>query len=99
VAWAQYFAQHDPYQHHVVIHNMGDPHYDLLGEASALRGCSLQTSKTDFSQVHKRTRDYIDRSVAAGIPWVVACDEPGDATHALITDEENPTHDNARKNA
>ncbi len=99
VAWAQYFAEHDPYQHHIVIHNMGDPHYDLLGKASALRGFSLQTSKTDFGQVHKRTRDYIDRSVAAGIPWVVACDEPGDATHALITDEEDPTHDNARKNA
>ena len=99
VAWAQYFAEHDPYQHHVVIHNMGDPHYDLLGKASALRGFSLQTSKTDFSQVHRRTRDYIDRSAATGIPWVVACDEPGDATHALITDEENPAHDNARKNA
>jgi hypothetical protein len=28
----------------------------------------------------------------------VACDEPGDAQHALITDGEDPTHDNARKN-
>ena len=99
VAWAQYFTEHDPYQHHVVIHNMGDPHYDLLGKASTLRGFSLQTSKPDFSQVHRRTRDYIDRSAASGIPWVVACDEPGDATHSLITDGEDPTHDNARKNA
>ena len=99
VAWADYFWTHDPYQHHIVIHNMGDPHYDLLGDASALTGFSLQTSKADFSQVHRRTRDYIDRSVAAGKPWVVACDEPGDASHALVTDEEDPTHDNARKNA
>lgn len=99
VAWADYFWTHDPYQHHIVIHNMGDPHYDLLGDASALTGFSLQTSKPDFSQVHRRTRDYIDRSVAAGKPWVVACDEPGDASHALITDEEDPTHDNARTNA
>jgi Domain of unknown function (DUF5060) len=98
-AWANYFWTHDPYQHHIVIHNMNDPHYDLLGDASALTGFSLQTSKPDFSQVHKRTLDYINRSVAAGKPWVVACDEPGDATHALITDEEDPTHDNARKNA
>jgi hypothetical protein len=29
---------------------------------------------------------------------VVACDEPGDASHALITDAEDPTHDNARMN-
>jgi len=99
VAWANYFWTHDPYQHHIVIHNMGDPHYDLLGDASKLTGFSLQTSKPDFSQVHRRTRDYIDRSVAAGKPWVVACDEPGDATHGLITDVEDPTRDNARKNA
>ena len=99
VAWANYLWTHDPYQHHIVIHNMNDPHYDLLGDASALTGFSLQTSKPDFSQVHSRTRNYIDRSVAAGKPWVVACDEPGDATHGLITDAEDPTRDNARKNA
>ena len=99
IAWANYFWTHDPYQHHIVIHNMNDPHYDLLGDASKLTGFSLQTDKPDFSQVHQRTRDYIDRSVAAGKPWVVACDEPGDATHGLITDAEDPTRDNARKNA
>ena len=99
VAWANYFRTHDPYQHHIVIHNMGDPHYDLLGDASALTGFSLQTSKPDFSQVHRRVLDYVKRSRAAGKPWVVACDEPGDATHGLITDAEDPTRDNARKNA
>ncbi len=99
IAWANYLWTNDPYQHHIVIHNMNDPHYDLLGDASALTGFSLQTSKPDFSQVHSRTRNYIDRSVAAGKPWVVACDEPGDATHGLITDAEDPTRDNARKNA
>ncbi|MBL7189325.1 MAG: DUF5060 domain-containing protein [Phycisphaerae bacterium] len=98
-AWANYFWTQDPYQHHIVIHNMGEPHYDLLGDASKLTGFSLQTNKPDFSQVHRRTRDYIDRSVAAGKPWVVACDEPGDASHGLITDAEDPTRDNARKNA
>jgi len=98
-AWANYFWTQDPYRNHIVIHNMGNPHYDMLGDASKLTGFSLQTSKPDFSQVHRRTRDYIDRSVAAGKPWVVACDEPGDATHGLITDAEDPTRDNARKNA
>lgn len=99
VAWADYFWTHDPYQHNIVIHNMGNPHYDLLGDASALTGFSLQTSNSKFIQVHGRTLDYINRSDAAGKPWVVACDEPGDATHALITDGEDPSHDNARKNA
>jgi len=99
VAWANYLWTHDPYRHNIVIHNMGNPHYDLLGDASALTGFSLQTNRADFSNVHQRTRDYVERSAAAGKPWVVACDEPGDPSHALITDAEDPTHDNARKNA
>ena len=96
-AWANYFWTHDPYQHHIVIHN-GANHYDLLGDASKLTGFSLQTNKPDFSRVHSQTKNYIDRSIAAGKRWVVACDEPGDATHGLITDAEDPTRDNARKN-
>ena len=66
VAWANYLWTQDPYRHNIVIHNMGEPHYDLLGKASRLTGFSLQTSKPDFRQVHARTRDYVDRSVAAG---------------------------------
>ena len=98
VAWADYFWTHDPYQHHIVIHN-GDNHFDLLGNASRLTGFSLQTNQPDFRNVHSQTLQYIRRSVAAGKPWVVACDEPGDATHALLTDAEEPAHDNARRNA
>ena len=98
VAWGEYFRKHDPYNHHMVIHN-GNNHFDLLGDNSALTGFSLQTSQPDFSNVHYRTRQYIRRSTQAGKPWVVACDEPGDAMHSLVTDEEDPTHDNARMNA
>jgi hypothetical protein len=100
VAWANYFAAHDPYRHNIVIHNMGEPHYDLMGDASALTGFSLQTNRPDFSQVHSRTLDYINRSVKAGKPWVVACDEPGDATHSLRPDNDAGTsHTDARKHA
>ncbi len=97
-AWSKYFATHDPYRHHLVIHN-GNNHYDLLGKASELTGFSLQTNRADFRNVHGATLNYLRRSVAAGKPWVVACDEPGDASHSLITDAEDPTRDNARKNA
>jgi hypothetical protein len=96
--WAEYFRTHDPYQHHIVIHN-GDNHFDLLGKDSALTGFSLQTNQSDFRNVHGSTLNYIRRSVKAGKPWVVACDEPGDASHALITDAEDPTRNDARKNA
>ena len=96
-AWAKYFHDHDPYHHHIVIHN-GANHYDLLGKDSHLTGFSLQTNRPDFSRVHDRTRDYIARSTKAGKPWVVACDEPGDATHALVPDADDPTHDAGRVN-
>lgn len=98
LAWARYFEKNDPYNHHIVIHN-GNRHYDLLGPDSPLTGFSLQTSQVDFKHVHGSTLNYLRRSVKAGKPWVVAIDEPGDATHSLVPDAEDPTRDNPRKNA
>ena len=98
VAWANYFAKHDPYRHHIVIHN-GHKHYDMLGDASPLTGFSLQTSQVDFRNVHRSTLNYLRRSDKAGKPWVVACDEPGDAQHSLVPDVEDPTRNNPRQNA
>ena len=97
-AWAQYFYDHDPYNHHIVIHN-GSNHYDLLGSASRLTGFSLQTNQQDFSNVHERVKNYLSRSANAGKPWAVACDEPGDASYALRPDDDRGnSHEDGRKN-
>ncbi len=99
-AWAKYFWDHDPYRHHIVIHNMHDPHYDLLGPDSHLTGLSLQTMKVDFRTVHDRVLDYIRRSAASGKPWAVACDEPGEAHSGLRPDDNaGSSHTDGRKNA
>ena len=97
-AMAQYFHDHDPYHHLIVIHNGKDPD-DLLGNASKLTGFSLQTSRTNFSQVHSRTLVWVKRSAAAGKPWVVACDEPGDASHGLVPDEDIEPYDPGRNHS
>jgi len=97
-AMARYFREHDPYQHHIVIHN-GQPFDDLLGDQSELTGASVQTSEPDFSKVHESVLHWVEASDSTGKPWVVAIDEPGDAQHALLPDEQNPGHDNARMNA
>ena len=55
-----------------------------------------QTNRPDFSRVHGATLNYLRRSAEAGKPWVVACDEPGDATHSLLPDEEDPDRDEDR---
>ncbi len=97
-AMSQYFYDHDPYHHHIVIHN-GQWFDDLYGDQSKLTGASLQTHKPDFSLVHQLTLNVYHESEKAGKAWAVSCDEPGDATHALVPDKDNPNHDNARKNA
>ena len=98
-AWAQYFHDNDPYKHPIVIHN-GANHYDLLGSASKLTGFSLQLNASDFTDMFAMTKDYVDRSDDAGRPWVVACDEPGDARLSLRPDNDPGTsHVDARKNA
>ena len=98
IAMTEFFWKNDPYRHLVVIHNGKSP-ADLLGDRSKLTGASVQTNQRDFSRVHRSILGWVQRSRQAGKPWVVACDEPGDASHALITDAEDPTRDNARTNA
>ncbi len=96
-AMAKYLHDHDPYGHLIVIHNGKQPD-DLLGDESELTGYSLQTNRPDFANVHGGIVNWIRKSAKAGKPWVVACDEPGDASHSLITDDEDPAHDDARMN-
>jgi len=96
-AMARYIHDHDPYGHLIVIHNGREPD-DLLGAESELTGYSLQTNRSDFREVHGEIVKWVRKSAEAGKPWVVACDEPGDASHALITDGEDPAHDDARIN-
>lgn len=101
-AMAKFFNQHDPYPRHIVIHNgsLGDdnPYDELLGSKSKLTGPSVQTHREDFGLVHDAVLEWRRKSAEAGKPWAVAVDEPGDATHALVPDEDNPEHNEARQN-
>ncbi|HYX07975.1 MAG TPA: DUF5060 domain-containing protein [Bacteroidales bacterium] len=97
LAAATYFYNHDPYHHHIVVHN-GVPFDDILGPESKYTGISLQTGKPDFSMVHRQILRWLNASKESGKQWAVSIDEPGDAEHALIPDSEDPDHDNARIN-
>jgi len=94
---AEYISEIDPYKHHIVIHN-GNWYDGIYGPNTKFTGASLQTNKEDFSRVHAQTLRVLKEAENAGKVWAVAVDEPGDAQHSLITDEEDPEHDNARKN-
>ncbi len=102
-AMAQYFRDHDPYGHPIVIHTYpGEQsaiYTPMLGTASELTGVSIQTNSKNFAKVFGWTKEWIDKSATVGKPWVVAVDEPGDASHALVPDADDPTHDVPRKRA
>ena len=99
---AAYFAKHDPYHHLIVLHtfpnNYEKVYEPLLGNKSYLTGLSIQTDKSDFSMVHEVVDRWVKKSDQVGKKWVVSVDEPGDAANALVTDNENPEHNNARIN-
>lgn len=97
-AMAKYFADNDPYGHHIVIHN-GQEFDDLLGTEVAVTGVSIQTNQKDFSRVHTEALKWVNKSKKAGKQWAVSVDEPGDAQHSLLTDDEDNLHNDARKNA
>ena len=98
LSMAQYFSDNDPYHHHLVIHN-GAQFDDVLGAQSAITGPSIQTHRSDFKMVHSEVLHWIRASKEAGKQWAVAVDEPGDAEHGLIPDDEDIDHDVPRKNA
>lgn len=97
LAAAEYFYQNDPYKHHIVIHN-GPPFDDVIGTNSKYTGASVQVGGNDYSRVHDGALKWINASKNAGKQWAVAIDESGGAEQGLLTDAEDPKHDNARIN-
>lgn len=84
---AQFFADHDPYRHLVVIHTypgQQDQVYDpLLGNDSELTGASIQTG---INNVHQEVAKWVAKSAATGKPWIVANDEQGNANIGVHVD-------------
>ncbi len=99
---ANYVYQLDPYQHHLVIHAFPNEDYryaELIGDQSPLTGASLQLSHEEFIDVHPRVLKWRQKSDSTGKRWALAVDEPGKAQIALLPDDEDPEHNDARANA
>jgi Domain of unknown function (DUF5060) len=99
-AFARYFKQIDPYDHPVVVHTWPgrqEQIYTPLLDEPALDGASLQLA--DMRQTYDQTRRWVERSAAAGRPWLVSLDEIGPADAGVKPDAEDPTHDDVRVHA
>ena len=102
--FASYIAKTDPYKSISVVHTFPNKdrekyYQPMVDEKTDILGFSVQTSKRDFSEVHKIINKWVKASAVSGRKLAVAIDEPGDAGYALLTDELRPDNDTARINA
>ncbi|MFK7982166.1 MAG: DUF5060 domain-containing protein [Saprospiraceae bacterium] len=79
-AMVSYLKQTDPYQNFVVIHSHSDFHnrdslFDLLLGFEDLDGMSMQVNRKEY--IHEVTKDWLQKSAAAGKQWVMPMDEIG----------------------
>jgi hypothetical protein len=94
-AFARYLHDLDPYDHPVVVHTFPgkyDEVYKPLVGYRWFEGASLQTNDT-----HEQTLRWVERSEAAGKPWIVSLDEIGPAHTGVKPDADDPAHDEVRK--
>ncbi|WP_185783578.1 DUF5060 domain-containing protein [Croceivirga lutea] len=99
---ANYVTKLDPYDHHLVMHtfpNKDDRYEEFIGDQSPLTGASLQLSAPDFVDVNPRVLKWRQKSNATGRKWALSVDEPGKANIALLPDDEDAEHNEARANA
>jgi Domain of unknown function (DUF5060)/Putative collagen-binding domain of a collagenase len=99
-AFADYFRRHDPYAHPIVVHtypNQYDAVYNPLIGFANLEGPSLQMG--DMRATHFETIKWLDRSSLSGRPWFVSLDEIGPANDGVLTDAEDPEHNEVRHHA
>jgi hypothetical protein len=96
---AAYLKAIDPYDHHIVLHtypSQQDKIYGaLMGDQSEVTGASLQNS--NVRDCHWQTLKWVTRSAKQGKPWVVAFDEPGEASYGTPPDPDWPGMDKHKK--
>ena len=93
-AFADFFKRNDPYHHPVVVHTAPGAketvYAPLLGNPN-LDGPSLQIANNFV------VSEWVDRSAAAGKPWIVCYDEQAPSSEGVAPDSVDFEHDAIRK--
>jgi hypothetical protein len=96
-SFAQYIRSVDPYDHPIALHTYPGSHdvvYTPLLGFGQFEHASLQIGSA--SSTHAYTIRWLDKSVAAGRPWVVTLDENGPPSIGVLPDSYDPNHDEIR---
>jgi hypothetical protein len=99
-SFVKFFRATDSYDHPIVVHTYPgqyDQVYTPLLDVPGFDGASLQMNKHG-DDTHAETIKWIDRSTAAGRPWLVCLDEYGHGANGVQTDATAYWHDEPRKN-
>lgn len=100
IAMADYLKAANPYNQPVVMHTHADQWSKdkllnpLLG-AKSIDGLSFQVDKPEM--VHSEMLKWFERSAQSKHRWMIAMDEIGPWMHGVITDAEDPDHDQIRR--
>jgi hypothetical protein len=94
---AAYIRSLDPYNHPITVHTQANVtlkfYNDLLGNEN-FEATSIQSN---FNNFHNEAVVLRNRSAEAGRKWAIFYDEQGPASHGVLPDVDDPTHDIVRK--
>jgi Putative collagen-binding domain of a collagenase len=97
IARNEYMKSIDPYQNTILIYSAQNDQEiifnQLLGLAS-IDGVSLQS---EASRTFDSTMEWVQKSAAAGYPWIVSCDEQ-DSVVGVLPDGKGNNNDSIRAN-
>lgn len=97
--FAQYFEDHDPYDHPVTVHTYPQQQDLIWGPLIGLPTFDVGSLQSPVDEVHQKTLTWIENSAAAGQPWAIFIDEIGSATIGALPDSVDPDHDSIRHQA
>jgi hypothetical protein len=94
---AAFIRAHDPYDHPITVHTHNDKalkfYEGLLGDDN-FEATSIQGNMANYNREAIILRQ---RTAEAGRKWVIFGDEQSKASHGVVPDANDPTHDIPRK--
>jgi len=98
-AIAGYIRQLDPYDHPITVHTKNNKAPDFYNGILGDPSFEMTSIQGNMDQYNSNAAVLRQRSAQAGRKWAICGDEQPPASHGVIPDADDPTHDKPRKYA